>query len=58
MSIHDRDLLTVKSKLETSIERIRTFCTGKKTLVAFSGGKDSQGCYLLCEDAGVDCTSQ
>ena len=37
MSIHDRDLLTGKSKLETSIERIRTFCTGKKTLVAFSG---------------------
>lgn len=29
MSIHDRDLLTGKTKLETSIERIRTFCTGR-----------------------------
>lgn len=41
MSIHDRDLLTGKTKLETSIERIRTFCTGKKTLVAFSGGEEA-----------------
>ena len=58
MSIHDRDLLTGKSKLEISIERIRTFCTGKKTLVAFSGGKDSQCCYHLCEDAGIDFEAQ
>lgn len=34
MSIHDKDLLTGKTKLETSIERIKTFCIGKKTLVA------------------------
>lgn len=58
MSIHDKDLLTGKTKLETSIERIKTFCTGKKTLVAFSGGKDSQCCYHLCEDAGVDFKAQ
>lgn len=58
MSIHDKDLLTGKTKLETSIERIKTFCTGKKTLVAFSGGKDSQCCYHLCEDAGIDFTAQ
>ena len=58
MSIHDRDLLTGKTKLETSIERIRTFCTGKKTLVAFSGGKDSQCCYHLCLDAGVEFSAQ
>lgn len=58
MSIHDRDLLTGKTKLETSIERIRTFCSGKKTLVAFSGGKDSQCCYHLCEDAGIDFAAQ
>ena len=54
MSIHDKDLLTGKTKLETSIERIKTFCIGKKTLVAFSGGKDSQCCYHLCDDAGID----
>ena len=58
MSIHDKDLLTGKTKLETSIERIKTFCIGKKTLVAFSGGKDSQCCYHLCEDAGVDFKAQ
>lgn len=58
MSIHDRDLLTGKTKLETSIERIRTFCTGKKTLVAFSGGKDSQCCYHLAKMAGVPFAAQ
>lgn len=58
MSIHDRDLLTGKSKLETSIERIKTFCTGKRVLVAFSGGKDSQCCYHLCKDAGIDFKAQ
>ena len=58
MSIHDRDLLTGKTKLETSIERIRTFCTGKRVLVAFSGGKDSQCCYHLCRDAGIDFEAQ
>ena len=58
MSIHDKDLLTGKTKLETSIERIKTFCTGKKTLVAFSGGKDSQCCYHLCDDAGIDFEAQ
>lgn len=58
MSIYDRDLLTGKTKLETSIERIKTFCAGKKTLVAFSGGKDSQCCYHLCEDAGINFAAQ
>ena len=58
MSIHDKDLLTGKTKLETSIERIKTFCIGKKTLVAFSGGKDSQCCYHLCDDAGIDFKAQ
>lgn len=58
MSIHDRDLLTGKTKLETSIERIRTFCTGKRVLVAFSGGKDSQCCYHLCKDALIDFEAQ
>lgn len=53
MSIHDKDLLTGRTKLETAIERIRAYCGGKKVLVAFSGGKDSQCCFHLCEDAGI-----
>jgi phosphoadenosine phosphosulfate reductase len=52
MSIYDRDLLTGRNKVETAIERIRTFCAGKKVLVAFSGGKDSQCCYHLAKLAG------
>lgn len=58
MSVFDCDLLTGKTKVETSIARIRSFCTGKKTLVAFSGGKDSQCCYHLCEAAGIDFDAQ
>ena len=58
MSIHDRDLISGKTKLETAVERIRYFCAGKKTLVAFSGGKDSQCCYHLCEAAGIDFDAQ
>lgn len=58
MSIHDRDLFTGRDKVQTAIERIRTFCDGKKTLVAFSGGKDSQVCYHLCEEAGIDFDAQ
>lgn len=54
MSLLDVDLLTGKTKLEMSIQRIREYCTGKKTLVAFSGGKDSQCCYHLCQDAGIE----
>jgi len=58
MSIHDRDLITGKTKLETAIARIRNFCAGKKTLVAFSGGKDSQACYHLAQDSGVEFSAQ
>lgn len=58
MGIHDRDLISGKTKLETAVERIRYFCAGKKTLVAFSGGKDSQCCYHLCEAAGIDFDTQ
>ena len=58
MSIHDKDLITGKTRYETAIERIRFNCAGKKTLVAFSGGKDSQCCYHLCKDAGMDFTAQ
>lgn len=41
------------SKYETAIERVKTFCAGKKVLCAFSGGKDSQTCYHLLKDAGI-----
>ena len=42
-----------KTKLETTIERIRTFEPEEGYYVAFSGGKDSQCIYHLCEMAGV-----
>ena len=58
MSIYDKDLLSGKDKVETAIERIRNFCGGKKTLVAFSGGKDSQCCYHLAKMAGIDFDAQ
>lgn len=57
MSIFDPDLYG-RTKHALAIARIRNFCAGKKTLVAFSGGKDSQCCYHLCEDAGVSFTAQ
>ena len=58
MSIHDKDLITGRTKLETAIDRIRIYCGSKKVLVAFSGGKDSQCCYHLCEDAGIPFAAQ
>ena len=58
MSIFDKDLLTGRNKVEIAIGRIRNFCVGKKTLVAFSGGKDSQCCYHLCRAAGIVFTAQ
>jgi phosphoadenosine phosphosulfate reductase len=57
VSIYDPDL-TGRTKHDLAIARIRNFCTGKKTLVAFSGGKDSQCCYHLCEEAGVPFAAQ
>ena len=57
MSIYDPEL-DGQTKHGRAIARIRNFCRGKKTLVAFSGGKDSQCCYHLCEEAGVPFTAQ
>lgn len=57
MSIFAADMFG-RSKYGTSIEIIRNFCAGKHVLVAFSGGKDSQCCYHLCREAGVDFTAQ
>lgn len=58
MSIHDKDLITGKTKYETAIDRIRFNCKGKKVLVAFSGGKDSQACYHLLKESGIPFTAQ
>jgi hypothetical protein len=41
VSIFDPDLYG-RTKYALAIARIRTFCTGKKTLVAFSGGKEAK----------------
>lgn len=57
MSIYDPDLYG-RTKHGVAIARIRNFCAGKKTLVAFSGGKDSQCCYHLCEEAGIPFAAQ
>lgn len=40
-------------KVEISIERLKAFCPPEGYYVAFSGGKDSQCVYHLCEMAGV-----
>jgi phosphoadenosine phosphosulfate reductase len=53
MSIHDPGLFGM-SKHETAIARIREFCQGQTVLCAFSGGKDSQCCYHLLEESGVE----
>lgn len=50
--------LSLDEKIQVAIGRIRSFCSGKKTLVAFSGGKDSQCCYHLCEQAGIEFSAQ
>lgn len=47
-----------RDKRELAIERIKTFCGGKKVLCAFSGGKDSQAVYHLLQESGIDFTAQ
>ena len=42
-----------KTKLETTLDRIRQFEPEEGYFVAFSGGKDSQCIYHLCKMAGV-----
>lgn len=54
----EQDLFALEDKVSTAIKRIRQFCDGKRVMVAFSGGKDSQACYHLCKDAGVPFTAQ
>jgi phosphoadenosine phosphosulfate reductase len=57
MSIFEKDLFG-RSKHETALARIKNFCEGKRVLVAFSGGKDSQSCYHLCKEAGIEFSAQ
>ena len=58
MSIYDTDLFG-RTKHQLAIDRIRNFVTERRTAcVAFSGGKDSQCCYHLCEEAGVPFTAR
>ena len=40
-------------KVDTAINRLKTFAPDEGYFVAFSGGKDSQCIYHLCEMAGV-----
>ena len=40
-------------KVKIAIDRLRAFCPPEGYFVAFSGGKDSQCIYHLCEMAGV-----
>lgn len=46
-------LIGGKTKLDITLERLRTYCDGKKICCSFSGGKDSQVCYHLLKDAGI-----
>lgn len=46
----DGDILT---KLDIALNRLRAFCPPEGYYVAFSGGKDSQCVYHLCQMAGV-----
>ena len=45
-------------KHKLAIARIQNYCKGKKTLCAFSGGKDSQCCYHLLQESGVSFEAQ
>lgn len=40
-------------KHKLAIERVKSFCAGKKVLCAFSGGKDSQCVYHILKEAGI-----
>lgn len=52
MSVYEKDMFG-QSKHGMAIKRVTEFCSGKRVLCAFSGGKDSQACYHLLEEAGI-----
>lgn len=43
----------IRDKVEMAIKRLQAFCPPEGYYVAFSGGKDSQCVYHLCQMAGV-----
>lgn len=45
--------MSIDTKVKTAIERLKNFQPEEGYFVAFSGGKDSQCIYHLCEMAGV-----
>lgn len=54
MALVETDLMgTERDKVKIAIDRLRAFCPPEGYYVAFSGGKDSQCIYHLCEMAGV-----
>jgi 3''-phosphoadenosine 5''-phosphosulfate sulfotransferase (PAPS reductase)/FAD synthetase and related enzymes len=57
MSIHDKDLWG-RTLHALAVERLRTYCGGKRVLLAFSGGKDSQVCWHLLKEAGIPFIAQ
>jgi 3'-phosphoadenosine 5'-phosphosulfate sulfotransferase (PAPS reductase)/FAD synthetase len=47
---------SIKKKVDVAKKRISKFCSGNKSAYAWSGGKDSLGLQICCEEAGVsDC---
>ena len=57
MSVFDK-MLDGRSLYDLAIETIRHYGAGRKSLVAFSGGKDSQAVLQLCIEAGIDFSAQ
>lgn len=51
--VHQSGLLGFE-KVALALARIKNYCQNRRVLVAFSGGKDSQCCYHLCKEAGID----
>ena len=46
----------IKEKVKIAKKRINDYCLNKKTAFAWSGGKDSIGLEICCEEAGIsDC---
>lgn len=52
IGIHDR-MLDGTTLYGETIDRIRKHCSHRSVYLAFSGGKDSQVCYHLLQEAGI-----
>ena len=51
--LKENTLFGVRDKVAEAIQRLQSFEPADGYYVAFSGGKDSQCIYHLCEMAGV-----